>query len=217
MLINDTPALERNIQGKLIDKATEDIQKGFQDYFKNCPYIGDPVKDPTNLLIRMGKPLKYQDLEKKLKKLNPSLTFKHHPTNTSLRICYFKDGHVCYDKGYEPGAPMAQQSTLARLYEDTYDPSYIRGIGKNIIQRADLPDLVETSEGVFGFAPGAKIPGTIRKEQPGREVNRGWQTVLILLMLRGQLDLAATERAFDIAFTAEWKGHTGKGAVTTPW
>ncbi len=54
-----------------------------------------------------------------------------------------------------------------------------------------------------------------RKHQvPGREIKRGWRTILIRLLQKGLLTLEAVEREFGSGDRASWKVLTAKGPGT---
>jgi hypothetical protein len=130
--------------------------------------------------------------EQRLQKLNPNLVILPHPGVYASPTSGFhqvnKDKAVVYLK-----MPDGKLVTLL-VCEGDWMPEWTVMAAKEARVPYDKPD---------GY--------WVKTMIAGREMKRGWRTVLIHLLHKGLIGLEATEREFGAGQRESWKILTGKG------
>jgi hypothetical protein len=156
---------------------------------------------------RMGTAMSHRELERRLKRLNPSLVFENIKGNSRAKRLSIQrpDGiHrlFAYSTGHLP-----ERSVARVVIEETPDPTYLQG---RVMERSELPAHEKKEDGSLEFDPDAKRPGYIYTEKNMGEKIRGWRTVLLLLIVNDIFTVEEIEREFGASNTAEWALHTKK-------
>lgn len=199
MLIKDEEVLERHLQLDPIEAHRAQVNTYVAKQLETAEYLGDPEKDPTVFDRQKGEELTYEVFEAKLKKCNSGLQFLTFPLNPHKRVCFRVEAGeptpLCvYDIG--PG-PMPEYSVLERRPEETYDLS-IKTIKKEDFDKD-------------GNWAGKKII-----YRTGKELRRGWRTVLLYLLKENALTLSQVESTFGHGTRKAWASHA-RGTVTSAW
>ena len=199
MLIRDEVVQARHAYRDPVEKHREDIRGYVARQLETAEYLGNEEKDPTVFERQRGEELAYEVFEGKLKKCNPALQFLTFPANAHKRVCFRVEGGeptpLCvYDIG--PG-PMPEYSLLERRAEETYDLS-IKTIRKEDFDKD-------------GNWLGKKIV-----YRTGRELRRGWRTVLLYLLKENALTLGQVETTFGHGTRQSWAAHA-KGTTESTW
>ena len=144
---------------------------------------------PTSKEHQKGNGLMTVEFHRRLKKLVPNLYVHQH--STILGKCIFWLGSGLTREQVCPGEwPwMPEWSVLETVTQEL---------------PAHSPEFLTTKEGykVELFRPG--IPAMIETPVSFREVERGWRTILMRLVLNRQLALDAAEREFGAGNRAAW-------------
>ena len=163
--------------------AGANLQEDFKIYEKSKGV------EPTSKERQKGKGLMVVELHRRLKKLVPSLYVYRHSTILDKCVFWIGDGlareQVC--PGEWPWMP--EWSVLETVMQQL---------------PAHSPEFVFTKEGykVEHFRPG--IPTMVETPVSFREVERGWRTVLMRLIINKYLTLDAAEREFGVGNRAAW-------------
>ena len=129
------------------------------------------------------------EFHRRLKKIVPTIYIHQHSTIPDKCVFWLGNGptrrQVC--PGEWPWMP--EWSVLETVVQEL---------------PAHSPEFLLTKEGykVEHFRPG--IPTMIRTPVGFREIERGWRTVLMRLILDNQLSLDAAEREFGVGNRASW-------------
>jgi hypothetical protein len=110
---------------------------------------------------------------------------------------------VPYERGWTP-----EHSIMMLVEKEIADVDVLSR--RKSISRADLPKSEYIRGEGFVFDPTVTRPGFRKIKQVGREVTRGWRTVLIRLLVQGVITLTDVERVFGSDNTPNWAMHTGK-------
>lgn len=199
MLIRDEVVQSRHARRDPIESHRADVAKYVENQLATAEYIGDEDNDPTIFDRQRGEELAYEVFEAKLKKCNPDLHFLTFPLNPHKRVCFRvlsgEPTPLCvYDIG--PG-PMPEYSILERRPEETYDLS---------IRTIDRKDI----------NPDGTWKGKKTVYRTGKELRRGWRTVLLYLLKERALTLAQVETTFGHGTRQSWAAHA-RGTSTSIW
>jgi hypothetical protein len=189
---------------------------------QNCPTISK--SDGVDLAEKgqqMGRPLNHLVFEKKLKKLVPHLVFKDSP-NPKLRSIFIKrpGGHLeyvtCHPRGIIP-----EHSIMKKIIKEVLDPDFVASKNKTIDRPSEEDQVkVEDATSPFGyrleFNPEMKRAGMKYVPQGFGELERGWRSVLLRLIVNGHTTVNAVERAFGSDQRAEWAYATKKRTDAQP-
>ena len=148
-----------------------------------------PDAKPTDKEHQKGTGLMAIEFHRRLKKLVPSIRVHRHSTIISKCVFWLGDGlareQVC--PGEWPWMP--EWSVLETVMQEL---------------PAHSPEFLTTKEGykIEHFRPG--IPAMMKVPVSFREVERGWRTILMRLILNRQLTLDAAEIEFGVGNRAAW-------------
>ena len=144
---------------------------------------------PTDKEFQKGNGLMTVEFQRRLKKLVPGICVERH--STIIGKCVFWLGNGLMREQVCPGEwPwMPEWSVLETVTQQL---------------PAHSPEFVRTKEGykVEIFRPG--IPAMREVPVSFKEVERGWRTILMRLILNRQLTLDAAEREFGVGNRAAW-------------
>ena len=208
----DSQTIEKQKRKAAQEKHQADVRKWVLDQVAHAVYLEDNNLSPANADRQIGQPMFANDLEVRLKKLNPNLYFESNPFNKSKKACYLLQPgagkvFVC---AYENGV-MPEHSIMKVKEEEVWDVDQVH------LNRKDMPKH-EFVPGVgYQFDPTAARPGFKKVKLPWGELTRGWRTVLLKIVISGLATITDVERIFGTDNRPEWAGHTGKKPVTTPW
>lgn len=186
----------------------------------------DLVDDLPTTVEKAGTWMSYLKLEEKLKRLVPSATFHPHPTKPDIR--YMRPNPNLPNEFIVYSSPSPERSIREVIRKTRVKPG-VMGNPKIQISRADLPKY-EISKPIFRADGSIEKLGEIRWEEnslpagmeyvdePGKELMRGWRTILVYLIGARYITPDQAEREFGPANTREWAKHTGKRTdVQIPW
>jgi len=198
------------------DKQREQMKAWVEHQTGNAMYLDDPLTSPANALARIGKSMKSEDMEKKLKKLNHSLHFEYNSFNSSKKMIYLVDRRgktplFPYESGIMPERSIMNVKEEYVPVKDLFDNP------KFVMDRKDLgPQKLVPGKG-FVAAEGTKNPYMERVLIPWSEKIRGWRTVLIKLVISGAITPHQAETSFGAADNREWQNSLGKAKHSLPW
>lgn len=219
------------VKGIAQDKTRERMKNWTEEQVMLSAYLNDFENSVGNAERQLGRGLTNVQLEARLKKLNPSLTFEDHPHIKDKRLAYVIDSRgktflFPFEKGLMP------EHTIFNIREKIVpDMDFIDNPNRSI-SRADLPKheyhgkplteitSVEEAEAQAkegGFVFDGVPPGYKKVKVIGSEAKRGWRTVLLRLIQAGLITVYQAETEFGADNRPEWQGHTGKSGVQTPW
>ena len=210
MLIVDSANAPRLVAGNKREKHDAQIQKWVEDQTETAKYLNDPNDNPTILARQLGRMMTSDELEKKLKKMDPNLHFEWNQFNSSKKMMYhIRPGVGKYSVcPYEAG-PMPEHSVLKQKVEMVRDFS-VGMVGKPALDRKDLPKYEWVPGQGYVFDSTATLPGWKKVTLPWGEHKRGWRTVLIRLVERGIFTPPQIESVFGADDTPNWAKHMGK-------
>lgn len=226
MLLKDTSLQERHAQigarTLQLDKARKDAEEELRD----MPY----VSDLTTSTDAAGKSLTTREFETKILKLIPDAKFQTFTggDGTLKRFVhlapYIPASRFVYDFPVLPERSVREILVKRRILPGIIasDPQ-----AKALITRKDLPKhrVVGPSFDESGNIASlgrveweSSLPAGMEEVKiPGREIIRGWRTVLVLLRHAGYLTPGQIEAEFGADNTAAWSKHMGKQEITLPW
>ncbi len=200
-LVKDSEMVRRHWRQFKREEEAARVKEWIKEQNKDSILMDDDELDPTNIEAKLGSPMTAEELERKLLKINPNWRFINHPYNPTLKVMYFsskdhQEDHICYHP-----FTMAERSVMSVKEEWILDPTQTH------IDRLNFPDGLPDENGVF---PDGTKPGFIKVRKPGREISRGWRTVLLRLVASGAANLSAIEKEFKSDNTRQWAAHTGR-------
>lgn len=227
MLIKDELTLARHdaltAQEAEVDKILTKIRK----LRETSALLENPDVDPTNAERQFGRALHHTEVEKRLARLNANLVFTPHPHNPTKRCIYVKQptGELQYLFVCEAGL-VPENSVMSIRAHDELTPDALKLGWK--VDKADVPkhevipheitdDGVVNRVGEVKFDKGALLPGRERLESAHNEIQRGYRTVLLRLILGGYITETGAEREFGTQDKAAWAGGLGRRTKQTPW
>jgi hypothetical protein len=203
--------------GDRVEKQKQDLLKYIAEEESHLIYVEDRLIDPTDNMKQMGHSMTSWELEQRLAKILPSnCFFKDNPFNiTKKAIMRVKsltelETIVPYERGIMP-----EHSVMQLVERELPDRDVINRTKS--ITRKDL--------GKYEFVPGVGFvfddttvrPGFKRVKQIGREIKRGWRTVLLKLLGERLITISDIERYFSHGTTAEWAKFTGRNTSFQTW
>lgn len=176
--------------------------------------------DPTNPEKQYGRHLTTEQFESMLRKLSPNFRFEHivrpdgtiHPSCKRL-VYVMPDQSLKYVCVYSTGL-IPEFSIMERRVEEVPDITLKR------VTRKDLPPVKQNPviwydpqtgdvQGeIFEFK--GDMPWVKKVVVPGRELVRGWRTVLARIVLEGLASVADVERVFGLSDRLGWASAVGK-------
>ena len=204
-------------QGDNTEKHKQQLIDYTKEEMSHLVFLEDKLIDPTNNEKQLGTPLTSQELEKKLSTILPSnITFIDHPWNPTkkaiVRVNAFNSLEtICpYERGFMP-----EHSVMQLVEKEVADVDVLAR--RKSISRKDMPKSEFVPGQGFVFDPTVTRPGFKRIKQVGREVKRGWRTVLLKLIHEGLVTITEVEKVFTPDVTASWQQHTGRRNNNLPW
>ncbi len=222
MLTRGTEDVAKTLAMDQVEFARHQTLQYLIEQEQNCPTISqsDGV-DLTEKGQQVGKSLLHATFERKLKKLVPALIFKDSP-NPKLRSVFIKypGGHLeyitCHPRGIIP-----EHSIMRKITKEVLDPAFVASKNKTI-DRPSPEDHVEVEDETspFGyrleFNPNMKRAGMKYVPQGFGELERGWRSVLLRLIVNQHTTVDAVERVFGSDHRAEWAYATKKRTDAQP-
>jgi hypothetical protein len=246
MLIIDSEASEARYAYKYYENEQQRYSKWLNEHAMLCNYNDDPETSPLAAAKKIGKPMLHTEMERRLKRLNPNLTFMTGPLNTKHKVLCrpwrigdpartldladpFRDLIKLF---VYPTGVLPERSIWRECDEWVPDPSYVPTPGdvdQNDWEWVPLKGH-ETQFITDPLRPGAGKHGHWQRkaEDKGRagwkklkhawgEKQRGWRTVLLQLVKLHLLTVQQVEDEFLSDNTPEWARHTGKQNIFRPW
>lgn len=201
-------------RGNQVEKQKNDVLKYISNEMSHVVYLDDAKLNPTIEDKQLGHVLSSTEMEARLRKILPSsCVFIDNPWRFGFRavVRLTREGQetlVPYEKG-----PMPEHSVMSCNWKEVPDPDYIsrkRALGRDSLTKHEWVP----GEG-FVFDENEPRPGFLKVRQIGRELKRGWRTVLIKLIQSNVLTLGDAERYFGSDDFPTWQYHTGKTAEQT--
>lgn len=214
-LITNDDQKRKIAEGLRVEKQKQDLLDYVQRERDHIVYIEDRLLDPSNNIKQLGQPMTSADLEIRLRKIVPSnVVFIAHPFNRTKRAAVrIRAGQtetlVPYESGYMP-----EHSVLQLVEKEVPDIDVLSR--KRSITRADLP-AYEYKNGEFVFDESKPRPGFTKVKSLGREVTRGWRTILIRLILQNIITLADAEKWFGADNSPGWAQNLKHNQGYVPW
>jgi len=209
MLTLDTAQLERQKKQVAVERHRQEVTEWVADQTRLAVDLDDPT-NPCNVAYQMGKEMLVEDLERRLKKLNPNLQFIVHPERSWIKCVYKVDRIGRHYLTSFNNEKMPEHSIRAMKTEDVRDTSVWH------VDRKDLPKHEWDGE-KWVFDKSSPQPGMERVNLVWWEAFRGWRTILLQLVKVGALTPSQVEREFGADNRPEWAGHLGKQALVTKW
>jgi hypothetical protein len=227
MFVRDEAAIIRDVSGQAKEKELQPVLDKIQEVSATARILDDPDLNPTDYERQLGRWLTHEEIERRLTKINPRLVFLPHPKNPTKRVIYVKEptGKLEQVMVCEAGK-VPENSVMDRVYRDTLDPDTLKP--GYVLDRKDVPkseyiphkfnpDGSLKELGRIEFGQGTLMPGFNRKIVPYAEVQRGYRTVLELLILSKLITEAEADREFGTQNKAAWAAVLGKTEKKTPW
>lgn len=216
----DSESLRKQAVGLVREKQEDDRLNWVAEQKANMVLLDEHDLSPANADRQLGKQYTTAEFETRLRRINPNLHFEDSPNPTKKRLYFLKSGKKDFLCLYERGL-MPEHSIMQTVYEDIPDPFLIDNPAKGL-DRKDLPAFEQTAgteENPIGEIkwkdPEAPKPGTIRVKRAGREVTRGWRTVLMTIVWHGAASVTAVENMFGSDNRPEWATKLGKQKIIT--
>lgn len=192
----------------LAEQRRQEALDYVEEQTRHAIWLSDKDTSPANAERQLGKSMTSEAFEKKLRRLSRKLLPEPHPHKADKRCLYLVDSRgkqfLCaYESGFMP-----EHSIMKVKKEEVWT-------GQTHINKKDLPKYDLTPEGIVWHS--GVTPGFQHIDLPWGELKRGWRTVLLKIIGNFIATPTEVEKIFGVDNTREWKGHTRKGEVTTPW
>lgn len=226
MLIRDEELQKKH--ELLAEKAVqlEKARAAAEYELRDAPFITDLVTQKE----QAGQILTTQQFEDKLRRLLPDMKNETFTAldGTKKRYAilapYIKESRFVYDYPVLPERSVREVIKKRKIVDGviTTNPD-----AKPMITRSDLPKHKVIGPS-FDENGNVKDIGRVEWESdlpagmeeviiPGREVIRGWRTVLVMMRHCGYLTPHQIEREFGADNTKAWAKHMGKQEIVLPW
>lgn len=203
--------------GDRVEDQKDKLLKYIKDEESHMVFVENDLIDPCNETKQFGNPMTSTEMETRLKKCLPlNITFIDNPFNpTKKAIVRVKNlietETICaYERGIQP-----EHSVMMLVTKEVPDADVINR--RKSISRKDLGRFEFDSKRGYVFDETETRPGFKKIKQIGRELKRGWRTVLLRLLGENLITLADVEKYFNSDNTAEWAKFTGKQAGIKSW
>ena len=202
-------------KGDRIEKQKQDLLRYIKQEESHMVFLDDsnPL-NPTNDLKQLGQPFTSLDFERRLKTILPSsCIFINNPWRSGFRAVVRvtptgQETVVPYESGFLP-----EHSVMQLVEKEVPDTEVVAR--NRSISRADLPKS-EWNGKEFTFDEGIR-PGYKKIKQLGRELKRGWRTVLIKCLLAKVVTLSDVERVFGTDDSPTWAQNFKYKDNIVPW
>ncbi len=201
--------------------ATEKHKQELLEYIKqeesHVVFVEDRLIDPTNEVKQLGRAMTSQEFEQRLRKILPSnCVFIDNPFNPTkraiIRLTSINESEtlVPYEKGWTP-----EHSVMQLVEKEIPDPEVLAR--RKSISRKDMPKSEYIQGEGFRFDDTVTRPGFKRIKQIGREIKRGWRTVLIKLCMSNVITVTDAERIFAPDNSPGWHQNLKGQTAHVPW
>lgn len=238
MLVIDEAKAKKIKHDLKVAQTREKIDRWIAEQEEFAKFNDDEETSPLNHMKKLGKPMHWQEFERRCKKINPHVEFWCGPA--SFETNHKNMGRVLPNGTREvvtfyPMDVMPERSMHRRCEEDVPD-------GDRVADPADfggtewqpLPGKYQTPEGqVHSWSehwepngqgigrwaqkdPSLK-PGWRKRVSAWGEWKRGWRSCLVKGVVAGLFSPEQVEIEFLADNTPEWKGNLGKGEKVMPW
>lgn len=190
--------------------------------------------DPTDPARQTGRPMSSEQLTKLLRKWNRSLIIETHPTNFQQIVVYKQYlGQKLTATTFAAGA-LPEFSIMARNYEIVETELPMTPEGDEILSikripegvkramRAAVDEILNSPTNIYTEDSALALLERVLEEssyeslvhkklkQVGRELVRGWRTVLVRLVQQGLLSPEPIERLVTGTDRLSWAVHVGR-------
>jgi hypothetical protein len=180
--------------------------------------------DPTNWEKQLGNSKMPHEFEALLKKLKmPKVHVAVNTIRPWMNWLYFvaPDGTRQYISAWHKDEVMPEYSLIAPKWEWVYDRkalTKVHSYGLGHMDRKDMPkpDGFDPVKKLYLYNDNNPRPGWKRVRKGGRELRRGWRTVLVQLIGDGYTTIDKVERLVGGSDRRAWAAHTGRDAKS-PW
>ena len=156
--------------------------------------VANKDTSPSNVLRQLGTLKHLDEIEKLVKKLNPNVRIKRTPGKKAT-----------VEWIYQASDESSTRPHTICLCEPGVSPEH--SIMEELIQ--EIPFL--------GSHMTPDTPAFTQVRVPGRELIRGWRTVLLRLVWAGATTPTAVENLVGHSPRAAWQQHLGRAAATLPF
>ena len=183
--------------------------------------IDDKLVDPTNSTKQLGNYMESSLFEKKLVTiLPPSCFFLDNPWKSGFRAVVRRASISTWYVDYETLCPyergiLPEHSVMQLVEKEIPDPDVISR--RKSISRKDLGRFEFKKGEGYVFDERDVRPGYKKIKQLGREVKRGWRTILLKLVIANVITLTDAERVFGAPDDMRWAAQVGKQKLLLPW
>jgi hypothetical protein len=183
--------------------------------------IDNKLVDPTNSTKQLGNYMESSLFEKKLVTiLPPSCFFLDNPWKAGFRAVVRRASISTWYVDYETLCPyergiLPEHSVMQLVEKEIPDPDVISR--RKSISRKDLGRFEFKKGEGYIFDERDVKPGYKRIKQLGREVKRGWRTILLKLVIANVITLTDAERVFGAPDDIRWAAQAGKQKLLLPW
>lgn len=222
MLIIDSANAPGLARGLAREEKKAELRQWVDDQTRHQVYLKEDELAPTNADLQWGQKMSAALFETKLKRLDPTFRCEVNPYNPTKKALY----HPFFENGlglvcaYENDV-MPEHSIREVRVEHVRDFS-VGETNENPLCRADLPKYeVVPDDSPLGqkivFDPTATPLGMRKVYTQGREILRGWRTILIRIVEKGLATPTQVENIFGSDNRPQWAHHMGKQALELPW
>jgi hypothetical protein len=173
-------------------------------------------KNVTNSEFQTGRGMLAAEFIKRLKKLDPRFEFFPSPTKPHLGAFGYRQVNGEYEFLVMGMNGFVPEHSVHEVREEFIQDTSIGVDGKPPIQLADVMKQAHwvPKANIFGgeweFEDKTQGLGWKKVIMPGKEITRGWRTILLRLIQAGKLTVSAAEKEFGPDNTPNWQFHTGK-------
>ena len=203
-------------QGDRVEKQKNDLLQYIKQEESHIVFVEDSLVDPTNDEKQLGKPISSVTFENILRTVLPlNIAFIDNPwipdKKAIVRVKGTEFETICpYERGLMP------EHSVMQLVTKEIPDSEVLGRRK-AMNRKDLGKYEYVPGQGFVFDDTTVRPGFKRIKQVGRELKRGWRTVLLRLIQEGLISLYDVERLFGSKDHPSWAQNTGRREAVLPW
>ena len=185
MLIKDEETQRRHRREETIHRTRELSVTSARGEARAAPLVRNRHESVSNRERQEGKRLTSTEFMRRLRTLNSDLLMEPHP---------YRHAPINADKACIYLLLPDGRKEFIMVCEADWMPEW-SVMGEMTVRTPNGSPQ--------GYWPETRIPG--------REIKRGWRTVLIRLLHKGLLSLPAVEREFGTGDRESWKILTGKG------
>jgi len=176
------------------------------------------AENSTNAEWALGQGMDSEVFLKRLQKLRPGFRMITYPLNNTKRGLFYQqpNGDLEFLMPVENGFTPEHSISEVR-YEEERDFSVGDPFGGPKIERADVMKQAYLDEnGEWQFHDRTQGLGWKRTPMRGKEIKRGWRTVLLRLIQNNWLRESEVEKEFGADNTNQWAGALGRTKLIVP-